>query len=464
MHDLHVLQSEAGLHITVDDGASYTLRAVLCHIVGDTLAMHEVFELLSPSANLFCRGCYITREDLHSAGGAGKRYDQRTRESVARDLAAVQAGTKQARDCGVKQPSAFYQLPNFDITTTNTFDPMHDLLEGVIKRVLGDIILLAVKTHKTITIKQINDEITNFDYGSTEIRDKPSANFKLATTGAFFVQSAAQTWLLLRAFPFMFENMLTFGSEYRELISCLLLITYYSFSDKLLDVQIGYFEEKLKRFFELYPVCFPDTMPINKMHHLSHYPEMIRQHGPLAQYSCMLFEMKFRDSKALSKVCNNFRNLPLSITKRLNLRQVQSILNHDYIIGQVEVISCKTTPKNALENGELLEDLPEQVNIAKHIKIDNTSFRPGLVTRFLFEDKLEYGIIVRIIMVENDVICIVNRLNQIKYDYMINSVLVTLSGDTMRVNKSQLLTKKTYNLWKKTGKSDLYLSMKYNIL
>lgn len=86
LRDLQVLQAEQGVDVLVDDGSKYVLRAVLCHVVGDTLAMHETFETLSSSS------CYITREQLHS-GRLGNHYLPRTVETVANELASLQ-GTR----------------------------------------------------------------------------------------------------------------------------------------------------------------------------------------------------------------------------------------------------------------------------------------------------------------------------------------------------------------------------------
>lgn len=459
LHDLQVLQAEQGVDVLVDDGSKYVLRAVLCHVVGDTLAMHEIFEMLSPSANLFCRACYITREQLHS-GRLGNHYPLRTVDTVANELASSQ-GTRRTWQGSVKQECALNELPYFHFTTHNTFDPMHDLLEGVVKRVIGDIILLAVKTHKTVTIAQVNDAISNFDYGPLESSDKPSANFKIKPKGSFVNQSASQMWLLLRSFLFLFKDILTFGEQYHRLVAALLKITFYSFSDKLTLEQINDLEKEIDNFYDLFKKCFPDQKPINKMHHLSHYPAVIRQHGPVVHFSCMLFEMKFRESKSLSKTCNNFRNLAFSIAKRLNLRQIQSIINHSYEIGEVEVISSMVTSKVALDNADMFAELPDRVTYISHVKIDNTSFRIGSVARFSYNNDIIFGIIETMVMNENKVVCALNCLD-VQYCKLLNSYKAKVTGNIVRVSQSQLTTKKTYNFWKMAGEPDLYISLKYN--
>lgn len=63
----------------------YDLKAVLCSFAGDTLAAHEIFGLLSPSASFFCRQCYITKEDMRH-GSYGALFQLRSEDSHQRDV------------------------------------------------------------------------------------------------------------------------------------------------------------------------------------------------------------------------------------------------------------------------------------------------------------------------------------------------------------------------------------------
>lgn len=67
---------------------TYIFKAVLCSFAGDTLAAHEIFGLLSPSASYFCRQCYITKGDLRN-GNVGATFEQRTEASHLKDLEKI---------------------------------------------------------------------------------------------------------------------------------------------------------------------------------------------------------------------------------------------------------------------------------------------------------------------------------------------------------------------------------------
>ncbi|XP_062538541.1 uncharacterized protein LOC134206825 [Armigeres subalbatus] len=96
--DLLKLESKEGVQIKFDSGI-YTLRATLVNVLGDTLAIHDLYGLLGPSANYFCRACMITRADLQN-GNFGDNFPHRTAQSVKNDLEAVNNNEITASQCG----------------------------------------------------------------------------------------------------------------------------------------------------------------------------------------------------------------------------------------------------------------------------------------------------------------------------------------------------------------------------
>lgn len=173
--DLLRLESPEGVPIKTDSGV-WIMRAVLVHVVGDTLALHDIYGMMGPSANMFCRVCEITRKDL-IAGKYGNSFALRTVDSVQNSLISDQMGQKPASMYGIKTSCSLHQLKFYRWPRSQTLDPMHDLLEGVVPMVLKKILQVAVFQSKMLTEQNINLLIENFDYGDTEVRDKPSANF-----------------------------------------------------------------------------------------------------------------------------------------------------------------------------------------------------------------------------------------------------------------------------------------------
>lgn len=463
--DLLRLESEDGVKIAVK-GQEHILRAVLVHVVGDTLAIHEIFELMGPQSKIFCRMCYASRDLLHQ-GSFGDVYCMKTPESIRTDLEAIALNLKKPSECGVIRECALHQLKYFNIASNYTFDPMHDVLEGVGMMVMKLILRDLVINKKLITVDQLNGLIRNFNYGIAEKQDKPSPNFSvvsLKSRNNAISQSAAQSWVLLRAFLFIFNTILSTNSNYICLVGSLLKICFYSFSYKLTHDHVQDLEIQIQNFFKLFQTCFPLVNPINKIHHLSHYPLIIRQDGPIANHSCMPYEAKFKESKRQAKTCNNFMNLTYSLTKRLNLKQVNTILNQNYSNETVSIISSANINKNTLEYGSLLNGFPDVLTSIKHMQINKTSFRPDLIVKYNKCGEVFYGVIKVIAQYKENFAFVIEELKCVAFCEAYNSYKVTHTNKMVRISKEKLFTRKTYSLWQLNGviSESYYISLKYN--
>ncbi|XP_021703232.1 uncharacterized protein LOC110677037 [Aedes aegypti] len=398
--DLIQLQSETGILIRLaNEDSDFVLRSTIVHVLGDTAAVHELFELMPAQSNLFCRACNITREDLHS-GSYGAHYPLKTRATVNSSIHAMEEKATTSSKCGILRRSALDSLKYFHFTENVSFDPMHDVLEGLVGMVIKSILNHLINVAKVITDTEINRRITNFEYGIAETNDKPSGNFcakNLKTKGNLINQSASQSWLLLRIFPFITSDVLQQFPNFSNLIQDLLLITFYSFSTNLTTEMLNCFNNSIQSFYEHFQRSFPNKTPINKVHHISHYVEVIKQNGPIAKMSCLQFEGKFKVSKSQAKTCRNFRNLTLSMAKRINLRQINAIIHHEYMIDQVVVKSTILIEKQSVDYAMLLFDLPEHVTFVKHLTLNGTNFKPGIVIKIDTYSGQNYGVLEAII-------------------------------------------------------------------
>lgn len=464
LQDLMALESQSGILIPINATDNFTLRASVVHVLGDTAAFHELFELMPAQSNIFCRACYISRCSLH-AGNFGLHHQLRTRESVTNDLLALQNGTSTPAKCGIIQAPALHVLRNFHFTENLTFDPMHDVLEGVVSMVLKKILNDYVNVKKLITEHILNKRIESFDYGLAEVKDKPSANFtakSLKSKNNSISQSASQIWLLLRAFNFIFADIAQ--SNYLEIVSCLLKITFYAFSNVLTYEQINDLDSTITRFYYNYKLCFPLTKPINKVHHLAHYPTVIRQSGPIVNMACLQFEAKYKELKSLTKTCGNFQNLTYSLAKRINFKQTAKIIDHDYEVDQAIVKSSTVTQKKNLECSFLLFDFPEDVENVQCMTINGVTFRPGLVVKYQTCNDQSYGILNNILRMNEQFTVIIQVLNVIELCESLLSYKAEILNQTIRTSLHKISTKKCYSLWRLCNTNDeyLYISMKYN--
>lgn len=81
-------------------------------------------------------------------------------------------------------------------------DIMHDLFEGVISYELRLLVDYCSITQSYFSIATLNHQITSFDYGYSEIGDKPALIHESKLR-----QTASQMWLLARIFPLLVGDL-----------------------------------------------------------------------------------------------------------------------------------------------------------------------------------------------------------------------------------------------------------------
>ncbi|XP_055527132.1 uncharacterized protein LOC129719758 [Wyeomyia smithii] len=207
----------------------FQLRATVTIFCGDTLAAHDIFGLLGPSATYFCRICTIDRPSFQKTPTT--KFPHRTIEWYDANLYAVQNALIKPAECGLKSTgSILNELANFHVTTNWALDVMHDLGEGIIPLTLQLVLGRYVKQKVAgLTKDYINHRISTFNYGYVERKNRPSANI---TNDMLFKpnqhkmrQTAAQYFLFLRAFPFLFGHKVSSECELMQMIGHLINIS-----------------------------------------------------------------------------------------------------------------------------------------------------------------------------------------------------------------------------------------------
>lgn len=150
--ELQKFESDEGVTFILKNDETLTIHGILICFIGDTLAAHEIFELLSPSCNFFCRQCMITRQLLRD----GTRYTSLKRNKMLHEdhLRKIESGEITPADCGVRGNSVLNHLKYFHSTENIVFDIMHDLLEGVVGISIKWCLMI-------ISLKPVNLQLTN---------------------------------------------------------------------------------------------------------------------------------------------------------------------------------------------------------------------------------------------------------------------------------------------------------------
>lgn len=348
VYDLEIL--EKGIDIKLANGQKFNLIATLECVCGDNLATKEILGFLSPACKYFCLFCMISRQQLKEPNTEINNIQKRSKQLHHTHVDKIAQNSTLSKDFGVKEDSILNKLARYHVINGSVYDIMHDLLEGVvpyeIKLVLGFLI-----SQNLFTVEQLNQRISTFRYGSQEAKNKPSPNFSLTPNSVnriYYNQNAVQSWLLLRAFPFLIEHLVThIGSEHLHLLLLLNKIVEICFASEINDYMLCELTEKIRTHKQLFLKLFPDKKFINKHHHMEHYVDLIKMRGPLINYCCLVYESKLGELKRLFKSSMNYINLPYSITKRQAFLQCQHITHQNYLTKNIEVISSKKVSINS---------------------------------------------------------------------------------------------------------------------
>lgn len=239
----------------------------------------------------------------------------RTKESYSLNLEVIQQLTKidYKTTIGVKRYCLLNDLKFFHITANKSVDIMHDLNEGVIPKLLKYIFEYFF-AERLITETKLTSIIKSFDYGEKYKRNVPSS---LLLKKRNFGQNATQSRCLFFHLPFLFAGFRDDNrvKHVRTLVECLLRIMQTVYSRKLTEEQLVALEKYVVTFLGKFREIFECSINI-KMHLLIHYPNIIRQMGPIIHMSSMRLESKHKSLKGLLNSSTNYQNIPFSIATK----------------------------------------------------------------------------------------------------------------------------------------------------
>lgn len=413
LNELAELESEEGIRMIIDEG-EFVLRASLAAFCGDGLAVHDVFNLLGPSANKFCRLCLYSRDDLHV--GSLEQAEPRTEETFAAHLELLERTNYDRGSLtltGVRGSCPLNDSRYFHIAQNKVFDPMHDFLCGICPMVLKLVLREYVLVQGKFSCQYFNGRISSFQYGYLEKTNKPSANFTesmLRKRDYCLSQKAMQTWCLIRAFPFLTVEKIGRGDKHMALILQLLRIMEMVFAPKITRSLLAYLESVIADFFRMFCKLF-DVHPINKMHHLTHYAECIQWLGPMAHYTCMRYEGKHNEIKLRAQVVHNFKNPSKTLIRVCQCGQSARWGGKNVNLSRLDVSSTKTVLAKHTKSRQYLRDLgyedAEEVTSCKSVTVSGVEFRRGLYVcqevAYQRDDNLpEFARIQEILVLRND--------------------------------------------------------------
>lgn len=263
-----------GLTIRTEDDNDVKVHFVLCNFVGDNLGLHIVCGFVASFVNTYCcRFCTMAYADIQTTC---RLTDDSLRRTVEHYNNLFETGTHVEN--GITRGSLLNMLPNFHVLLNKTADIMHDLFLGVFKYGLKALFQTYVKKFK-YSLDYINRRID--EHAKIEgFKLSPIIDSTLQRKGTVKM-NAREVWFVVEHLTLILPSPR--NEDEKKVFNFALLMS------KLLQACLlkSFSEEDLRNLSDLisahhqtYMELFEQTLK-PKFHFILHYPEIIRNSGPL---------------------------------------------------------------------------------------------------------------------------------------------------------------------------------------
>ncbi|XP_043472523.1 uncharacterized protein LOC122505125 [Leptopilina heterotoma] len=257
----------------------------------------------------------VDNNEVHRKDYIPYSYKKRT---VTSYLNALKNLKKLKHYQGIKFNSVFNSLKSFHVCNSGLPPCMaHDLLEGISAYDLS-LILDYFVSKGWFTYEFLNSKIETFKYSPTDQRDKPAIISKKKKK---IVGNAWQLLTLIRLLPFYIGYKIDTNDEVWEYFLKLSEIVEIVCAPQIHLSFIPYLADIINEYLTLRKKLFPTIKLRPKHHYLTHYPEVIRQLGPVKKLFTLRFESKHTFFKRVMRNIKCFKNVTLSLTEKHELLQ-----------------------------------------------------------------------------------------------------------------------------------------------
>lgn len=275
-------------------------------------------------ASHYCRRCDLSIEECSIAATENTERIRKI-ESYNEELLLLDGSRNHVR--GIKQPCILNNIENYHILENQTFDIMHDILEGVIPTLLHHLFLYCV-TQKLLKKSEIQDRVRDFNYGIKLKKSKPSfLDLKLKSDGSNLNQNATQHYCLMLNLPFILLDLKDELTPIWNCVQSLLIIMQIVFSRSISDYDLKMLEDLTENFLIEFINNFNAQLK-PKFHFLTHYARAIRASGPLRTFWMMRMESKHKFFTHWVAQQKNFKNITQSLANKH--QETMSLIANSY--------------------------------------------------------------------------------------------------------------------------------------
>lgn len=297
-------------------------------ILGDNLGLHTITGFVeSFSSNFCCRICTMNKENIKT-----QCYeDQSLLRSTEQYFIDVERNDLSST--GIKEKCVWLDVNDFSLFDQVGVDVMHDMFEGCCKYVMSFILVYYIKELKLFSLEVLNDRISCFDFGPES--NKPCTLSMEHINVGKVKQSASEMLILIRYFALLIGDFVPLGEPIWDLYLTMRKVIDIMLSTSLEENNCTLLETLIGEMNNMYLKYSKNNLK-PKFHFLTHYPSIIRKHGPIIHLWSMRFEAKHRVSKISARSSFNRRNICLTLAIKHQL-QLNKLFNHGKFCSTVNI-------------------------------------------------------------------------------------------------------------------------------
>ncbi|XP_059898811.1 uncharacterized protein LOC132461193 isoform X1 [Gadus macrocephalus] len=385
-------------------------------VVADNLGAHGIAGFLeSFSGAYICRFCTATKLEIQTRDVGSEAFSLRTEEGHGRHLKTLEE--ESLVNCfGVKRRCVLSEkLTHFNVTTGFPPDIVHDLFEGIVPVEVA--LCLSVLTSKYFTLNFLNDSIKTFPFKWTDKANCPHPvplTYKIRRTVG---GNSHENWSLIRFLPLLLGQKVPADEPAWNLLTDLKDIVDLVVTPVHTDETIAYLNFKISEHRVRFKEVFPDTNLLPKHHFLEHYPQLIRQFGPLVSLWTLRFEAKHSFFKRVVRHTRCFKNVLLSLAQRHQLSMAHHIYTCGFPKPLLEVKKFSTVSIDVLKDDiarAVKHKNPnvKEVSLAENVTYNGFNYRLGMILAHgSLEGMPAFIEIIQMVVLQKELVFIVRKLS-----------------------------------------------------
>lgn len=369
----------------------------LAVIIGDNLGLNSTLGFTeSFSAKFYCRFCKCPKDHLRELTSETKCV-LRNKTNYETDLSR-----NSLYETGIRQPCVWNRVIDFHAVENYCVDIMHDLLEGVCKIEMAELLNYLIGKKKYFTLNTLNSRIKYFNRSVTSNAPPLISKNDLAQSRIKMTASEMKTFMLNAGV--IFGDLITVeNDEHWELYKLLRKILCICLKSCVSIDTASDLEKLITEHHCLY-IKLSGKILKPKHHFMLHYGRIMREIGPLRHVWAMRFEAKHRPSKKNSAISFSRVNLCKTLAIQHQLYFGNALMENKFLQNKVtfDVTEC-TRIQSYLTVHPLPTDF-HRYQILRKLMIESTTFKVNDVVVLRIEEMPVFCKIEQMLIKNRDVV------------------------------------------------------------